>query len=32
LGRSLEVRGNSDPREMIIPVWEQIPSGTESGL
>ena len=31
-GRSLEVRGNSSPREMITPVWEHIPGGTESGL
>src|SRR5689334_23762105 len=31
-GRSLEVRGNSDPREMITTVWEHIPDGTESGL
>ena len=31
-GRSLEVRGNSNPREMITTVWEHIPCGTESGL
>jgi hypothetical protein len=31
-GRSLEVRGNSDPREMITAVEEHILNGTESGL
>ena len=31
-GRSLEVRGNPDPREMITAVEEQILDGTESGL
>ena len=31
-GRSLEVRGNSDPREMITAAGENILNGTESGL
>jgi hypothetical protein len=31
-GRSLEIRGDSNPREMITTVWEHIPDGTESGL